>query len=95
MCHGYFSLMDCLNDIEDPRSASNGTLYDFREVLVIAICASHVRHGYLRGFRLIGAARLTWLKRFLTLKNGMPSSAAFYRLFRALDPKPFEAFFRR
>jgi hypothetical protein len=39
MCHGRFSLMDCLDEIEDPRAASNGTLYDFREMLVIAICA--------------------------------------------------------
>ena len=30
--------MDCLDEIEDPRAASNGTLYDFREMLVIAIC---------------------------------------------------------
>lgn len=46
-------------------------------------------------FALWAQARLPWLKRFLTLKNGTPSSATFYRLFRALDPKQFEAFFRR
>ncbi|MDD3483735.1 transposase family protein [Azovibrio restrictus] len=39
--------------------------------------------------------RIDWLKRFLILKNGVPSAATFYRLFRALDPKQVEAFFRR
>ena len=43
----------------------------------------------------MGVARLPWLKRFLTLKNGIPSSPTVYRLFRAFGPKQFEAFFRR
>jgi len=95
MSHGRFSLMDCLDDIDDPRAASNGTLYDFREMLVIAICASLCDMDTCEDFALWAQARQPWLKRFLMLKNGTPSSATFYRLFRALDPKQFEAFFRR
>jgi predicted transposase YbfD/YdcC len=95
MRHGNFSLMDCLDDIDDPRAASNGTLYDFREMLVIAICASLCDMDTCEDFSFWAQARQPWLQRFLTLKNGIPSSATFYRLFRALDPKQFEAFFRR
>ena len=95
MRHGNFSLMDCLNEIDDPRGASNGTLYDFREMLVIAICASLCDMDTCEDFVLWAKARQSWLQRFLTLKNGIPSSATFYRLFRSLDPKQFEAFFRR
>lgn len=95
MRHGNFSLMDCLDEIEDPREASNGTLYDFREMLVIAICASLCDMDTCEDFSFWAEARQSWLKKFLTLKNGIPSSATFYRLFRALDPKQFEAFFRR
>lgn len=95
MSHGHCSLMDCLDEIEDPRSASNGTLYDFREMLVIAICASLCDMDTCEDFALWARVRQPWLKRFLTLKNGIPASATFYRLFRALDPKQFEAFFRR
>jgi predicted transposase YbfD/YdcC len=95
MRHGHFSLMDCLDEIDDPRSASNGTLYDFREVLVIAICASLCDMETCQDYALWARVREPWLKRFLSLKNGTPSSATFYRLFRALDPKQFEAFFRR
>jgi predicted transposase YbfD/YdcC len=95
MRHGSFSLMDCLDELEDPRDASNGTLYDFRELLVIAICASLCDMDTCEDFSFWAEARQPWLKKFLTLKNGIPSSATFYRLFRALDPKQFEAFFRR
>lgn len=92
---GRFSLMDCLDEIDDPRAASNGTLYDFREVLVIAICASLCDMDTCEDFALWARARQAWLIRFLTLKNGTPSSATLYRLFRALDLKQFDAFFRR
>jgi hypothetical protein len=33
------SLMQALEHIDDPRSPSNGTRHDFRERLVVAICA--------------------------------------------------------
>ena len=95
MSHGNFSLMDCLDEIDDPRAASNGTRYDFRELLVIAICASLCDMDTCEDFALWAQVRQPWRQRFLTLKNGIPSSATFYRLFRTLDPKQFEAFFRR
>lgn len=95
MREGRFSLMDCLDEIDDPREASNGTLYDFREMLVIAICASLCDMDTGADFALWAQVREPWLRRFLTLKNGTPSSATFYRLFRALDPKQLEALFRR
>lgn len=95
MSQGQFSLMDCLDEIEDPRGESNGTLHDFREMLVIAICACLCDQDTCEDFALWAHYRIHWLKRFLVLENGIPSSATFYRLFRALDPKQFEAFFRR
>ena len=33
------SLMEKLSELEDPRQPSNGTRHDFREILVIAVCA--------------------------------------------------------
>lgn len=95
MSQGHFSLMDCLDEIEDPREASNGTLHDFREMLVMAICACLCDQDSCEDFALWAHYRIDWLKRFLVLKNGVPSAATFYRLFRALDPKQFETFFRR
>ena len=62
---------------------------------VIAICASLCDMDTCADFAVWAEAREPWLKKFLTLKNGTPSSATFYRLFRELDPKQFETFFRR
>ena len=36
--------MEHLSELEDPRKASNGTLHDFREILVIAVCANLLEH---------------------------------------------------
>jgi hypothetical protein len=36
-----------------------------------------------------------WLRRLLVLKNGIASEDSFLRIFRVLDPKQFEAVFRR
>jgi len=91
----HISLMDCLDEIEDPRKPSNGTLHNFREMLVIAICACLCDQDSCEDFAMWAEYRIDWLKRFLVLKNGIPSAVTFHRLFRALDPKHFEAFFRR
>lgn len=36
-----------------------------------------------------------WLRRFLVLKNGVPSEETFLRIFRVMDPKQFKTVFRR
>jgi hypothetical protein len=36
---GTVSLMEVLSEVVDPRQPSNGTLHDFREILVISVCA--------------------------------------------------------
>ena len=44
---------------------------------------------------LWGRLKADWLRRFLVLQNGIPSQDTFVRVFRVLDPKQFEAVFRR
>ncbi len=87
--------MECLNEVEDPRQASNGTRHDFQEILVIAICAMLSDSDSVEDFSEWGRLKLDWLRRLLVLKNGIPSQDTFLRVFRALDPKQFEAAFRR
>lgn len=36
-----------------------------------------------------------WLRRFPVLRNGIPSQDTFFRVFGAINPKRFEAAFRR
>jgi predicted transposase YbfD/YdcC len=87
--------MDCLSEIDDPRKPSNGTLHDFQEILVIAIAAMLSDSDTVEDIAYWALKKEAWLRRFLVLKNGIPSEDTFLRIFRVLDPKPFEAVFRR
>jgi len=87
--------MSCLTEIDDPRSPSNGTLHDFREILVMAAAAMLSDCDTVEDIAFWARKKETWLRQFLVLKNGIPSEDTFLRIFRALDPKHFEAAFRR
>jgi len=89
------NLMDYVSRLDDPRKPSNGTLHDFREILVIAICAMLSDADNVEDIALWGRMKETWLRRFLVLKNGVPSHDTFERVFRLLDPKRFEDVFRQ
>jgi predicted transposase YbfD/YdcC len=89
------TLMTLLNEVEDPRKPSNGTLHDFQEILVIAICAVLSDADNVDDFAEWARVKEVWLRRFLVLKNGIPSQDTFLRVFAAINPKQFEAVFRR
>lgn len=86
--------MDCLDEIDDPRKPSNGTLHDFQEILVIAIAAMLSDSDTVEDIAYWARAKEAWLRRFLVLRNGIPSEDTFLRIFRFLDPKQFETVFR-
>lgn len=88
-------LMELLNEVDDPRRPSNGTRHDLQEILVIAICAVLSDADSVEDLALWARVKESWLRRFLVLKNGIPSSDTFLRIFGALDPKQFESVFRR
>ena len=87
--------MSCLSEIDDPRSPSNGTLHDFREILVMAVAAMLSDCDSVEDIAFWARKKEAWLRQFLVLKNGIPSEDTFLRIFRVLDPKHFEAAFRR
>jgi hypothetical protein len=88
-------LMELLNEVDDPRRPSNGTLHDLREILVIAICAVLSDADRVEDLGEWARVKESWLRRFLRLENGVPSQDSFLRISRAIDPKQFEAVFRR
>jgi hypothetical protein len=65
------------------------------EILVIAIAAVLSDCDTIEDIAYWGREKEDWLRQFLVLKNGVPSEETFLRIFRALDPKQFEAAFRR
>jgi predicted transposase YbfD/YdcC len=87
------TLVECLQTLDDPRSG-NGTRHDLIEVLVIAICAIFADVEGFEDMAEWARHKEDWLKRFLRLKNGIPSHDTFNRIFRILDPKQFEQVFR-
>ena len=96
MAPGYgTNLIGALAALDDPRRLSNGTPHDFQEILVVAICAMLSDADNFEDIALWGRLKEAWLRRFLTLKNGLPSHDTFERVFRLLDPERFEAVFRQ
>ena len=87
--------MSCLSEIDDPRKPSNGTLHDFQEILVISIAAMLSDSDTVEDIAYWARKKEAWLRRFLVLKNGVPSEETFLRIFRVIDPKQFETVFRR
>lgn len=88
------TLAEHFSEIEDPRRTGFAHRHELVEMLVITTCALF---SEVEGFEdIAGWARVKepWLRRFLTLKNGIPSADTFARVFRLLDPKAFESAFR-
>jgi len=71
------TLVTLLNEVDDPRMPSNGTLHDFREILVIAICAVLSDADNVDDFAEWAHVKEDWLRRFLALKNGKTPSSGF------------------
>jgi len=65
------------------------------DVIVIAICAVIGNADSWRAIALWGRTHETWLRRFLTLPNGIPSHDTFRRILARLDPVAFDACLRR
>jgi predicted transposase YbfD/YdcC len=87
--------MELLSDIDDPRQPSNGTRHDFQELLVMTLSAVLADCDTIEDVAAWSRAHTIWLRQFLVLKHGIPSEDTFLRVFRLLDPKQFEACFRR
>ncbi len=91
---GSKTLAAYFSEIEDPRRTGFAHRHDLVEILVVATCALF---SEVEGFEDIvrwAHVKEDWLRRFLVLKNGIPSADTFARVFRMLDPKAFESAFR-
>lgn len=87
--------MEILGDLEDPRKPSNGTRHDFLEILVMTVAAVLSDCDTMEEVVAWSRAHESWLRKFITLKNGIASADTFLRVFQLLDPKGFETCFRR
>ena len=84
--------MTYLDEIDDPHKPSHGALHEFRKILIAAVLSEC---DTVEDITFWARTKEEWLRRFLVLKNGIPSEDTFLRVLRALDPKQLEVAFRR
>ena len=77
--------------VPDPRAEN--TRHDLVEILVIAFLAVLCGATACSEMSAFGRTKFNFLKRFLTLKHGIPSHDTFSNVFRVIDPKALDAAF--
>ena len=81
------------SEVSDPRQ--DNVRHNLYEVLIIALCSMLCGGEDCSDMEAFGRAKRSFLRQFLRLKHGIPSHDTFSRVFRRLDPKPFQACFVR
>ena len=83
----------CFSEVSDPRQEN--VRHNLYEVLMIALCTMLCGGEDCSDMEVFGRAKRPFLRQFLRLKHGIPSHDTFSRVFRQLDPKPFQVCFMR
>jgi predicted transposase YbfD/YdcC len=83
----------CFPEVSDPRGEN--VCHNLHEVLIIALCTLLCGGEDCSDMEAFGRAKRPFLRQFLRLRHGIPSHDTFSRVFRRLDPKPFQACFVR
>jgi len=81
------------SDLPDPRAAN--VSHTLAEVVFIALAAVLCGAEDCTDMAVFARARRDWLGTILDLPHGTPSHDTFSRVFRLLEPRPFEAAFAR
>lgn len=71
--------------LPDPRS-SNTLRHHFFDIRVVTRCAAICGADAWTDVDTVGHTKLEWPRRFLALPQGIPSHAAFRRIFTVLKP---------
>jgi predicted transposase YbfD/YdcC len=87
------SIAEAFAQIPDPRVAGRSK-HDLVEMLVIAVCAMVCGIDDFVGIEAWAKEQIDWLRRFLKLKNGIPSHDTLGRLFGLLKREAVEKNFR-
>ncbi len=83
-------LKECFSGLQDPRvqGRCDHLLIDILAIAILAVLSGAEDWPDIEEF---GKRRVTWLKTFLQLPNGIPSHDTFRRVFGVLDRKQFAA----
>jgi len=87
------SILECFEDLEDPRSHVNRK-HLLGDLIVIAICAVIAGADGPKAIGVWAASNREWLKRHLELPHGIPSHDTIGRLLALLKPAAFQTCFQ-
>lgn len=88
------SLVDLFVGVADQRHPHK-VQHPLPDILTIAACGVLVGADTFEEIELWAQEKEAWLRRYLSLPNGIPSHDTFARIFGLIDPQQFEAAFRR
>ncbi len=81
-------LKNYIEKIREPRRVSYGNIrHKLDDIIIIGLCTIICLGEDYNDMEAFGVEREEWLRRFLELPNGIPSSDTFRRVFEKLDPK--------
>lgn len=86
------SIEDAFSGLEDPRIERN-KLHKLLDIIVIAICGVICGADNWVDIEMFGIKKITWLRQFLELRNGIPSHDTFGRVFGRLNAEQFQRCF--
>jgi predicted transposase YbfD/YdcC len=81
-------LVDAFGSVRDPR-VERTRLHGLTDILVIGVLAVINGATAWSDMEAFAKARLSWLRTFLVLPNGVPSEDTFRRVFEAISPREF------
>src|SRR6266542_4945133 len=81
------------SEIEDPRARN--ARHDLLEVMFVALAATLCGAEDCTDMAVFARAKLDFLRQVVKLEHGPPSHDTFSRVFRLLEPEPFEAAFAK
>lgn len=88
------SIGEFFQDLDDPRSSINRK-HLLRDLIVICICGVIAGADGPKAIGVWAKANVDWLRRYLTLPNGVPSHDTIGRLLALLKPAAFQSCFEQ
>jgi predicted transposase YbfD/YdcC len=79
-------MVECLNEVEEPRRRSGNFRHKLIDILVIGLCTVISRGESPDEMEDMGKVRIDFFKTFLELPNGIPDSCTFQRVFERVKP---------
>ena len=81
-------LIECMAAVEDPR-VDRTKAHELVDILVLSVLAVLCGADGWEDIELFGKIRLQWLRKFIKLRNGVPSHDTISRVFRVIKPSAF------